>query len=490
MSKQTCYRLIALWALSEAMLGGIVHGLNIPVSGLLVGSCSVTCISLLAWYVPEKGAILKATIIVAIFKMLLSPHSPPPAYIAVFFQGILGELLFRKDKKFFRFSCILFASLTLLESGLQRILVLTIIYGNDVWKVLNDFINGLTRQQTPANYSLLIGTVYVFLHLFTGLVVGAWVSSLPGKIEKWRTDRRNTLLIEEQKNLQLPAAARKRKRQRKGILVIWLLLTALYIQSYYKIGTPLLPAHVSLKILLRSLIIVFTWIFIAGPLLKQALEKWLHKKQTQSKQDIQAVVELLPLTRQLVAKSWKQTADVRGMNRVNEWIKLVLVNALAPSVIGADKELVLLVAPVQTGKTSSLVSWSADRSDVHGILTPIVDGKRMFMDAHSRQIFLMEARDGEPDTIATGRYVFSRSNFEKAISVIRQAMHKEGWLVIDEVGPLELTGEGFSEVVKELLEHRREKTILVIRDKEGMIERVKKYFGIDNAVVIGHTGAL
>ncbi|HEY6503012.1 MAG TPA: hypothetical protein VIZ28_03470, partial [Chitinophagaceae bacterium] len=88
------YRLIALWVLNEAMLGGIIHGLKIPVSGLIVGGAAVICICLIAWYVPKKGAIIKATIIVAIFKMMLSPQAPPPAYMAVFFQGLMGELLF------------------------------------------------------------------------------------------------------------------------------------------------------------------------------------------------------------------------------------------------------------------------------------------------------------------------------------------------------------------------------------------------------------
>jgi len=49
------YRLIALWALAEALLGGIIHGLRIPVSGLVVGSCAVICICLIAWYAPAKG---------------------------------------------------------------------------------------------------------------------------------------------------------------------------------------------------------------------------------------------------------------------------------------------------------------------------------------------------------------------------------------------------------------------------------------------------
>src|SRR5215510_10131541 len=91
---QVYYRIIALWVLAEAMLGGIIFALKLPVSGLVVGSCAVICICLIGFYSPARGAIIKATIIVAIFKMMLSPQAPILAYAAVFFQGILGELLF------------------------------------------------------------------------------------------------------------------------------------------------------------------------------------------------------------------------------------------------------------------------------------------------------------------------------------------------------------------------------------------------------------
>src|SRR6476661_2396295 len=91
---QLYQRLIALWVICEALLGGIIHGFRIPISGLVVGSSAVICICLIAYHVPARGAILKATLIVAIFKMMLSPHSPLPAYFAVFFQGLLGELIF------------------------------------------------------------------------------------------------------------------------------------------------------------------------------------------------------------------------------------------------------------------------------------------------------------------------------------------------------------------------------------------------------------
>jgi len=52
LGKLIYYRLIALWVLCEAMPGGIIHGFKIPVSGLIVGSCAVICICLIACYVP------------------------------------------------------------------------------------------------------------------------------------------------------------------------------------------------------------------------------------------------------------------------------------------------------------------------------------------------------------------------------------------------------------------------------------------------------
>ena len=122
------YRLIALWVLCETMLGGIIHGAKMPGSGLILGSCAVICISLIAYHVPSKGSILKAMLIVAILKMMLSPQAPPTAYVAVFFQGLMGEALFW-NRRIYSVSCLLFGILVLLESGLQRMVVLTIVYG-------------------------------------------------------------------------------------------------------------------------------------------------------------------------------------------------------------------------------------------------------------------------------------------------------------------------------------------------------------------------
>ena len=76
---------------------------------------------------------------------------------------------------------------------------------------------------------------------------------------------------------------------------------------------------------------------------------------------------------------------------------------------------------------------------------------------------------------------FSKNNFDKAIQIIRNAIDKPGWLIIDEIGPLELRGEGFSEVLKEVLIRRKENILLVVR--EGLSKKAEDYFGIKTNII-------
>lgn len=477
------YRLIAFWALNEAMLGGIIHGLKIPVSGLVVGGGAVLCICLIAWYVPKKGAIIKATIVVAIFKMMLSPQAPIFAYLAVFFQGFLGECLFW-NRRFFRISCMLLAILTMLESAFQRILVLTLYYGNDFWKAVNDFFNGLTGQKNSFNYSLLIGGGYVILHFITGCLVGWWASRLPHGIDKWKSDPANKVVITSPQTITFERRRRK-TRLKTSLFIVWILLILLYLQSYLKIGKPLLPSQVALEIFLRSIVIVLSWVFIVSPILTRLLYSWLQKKKSKSREEIAEVLQLLPSTQQLVKQSWQQAGEKKGIKRMIRTVELTLANGLFAE-MDPNAEIApiyILTGPIQSGKTTSLMTWSKNRKDISGILTPVVNGKRMFMDAGSRYQFAMEAEKGEKDILPIGRFVFSKKAFDWAVQIVRDGSGNDGWLVIDEIGPLELQGKGFFDVLRRVLgERQRQKLLLVVR--EDLAEKVKEHFGLSGAVVI------
>lgn len=142
----------------------------------------------------------------------------------------------------------------------------------------------------------------------------------------------------------------------------------------------------------------------------------------------------------------------------------------------------LLSGPVQSGKTSSLLQWLAGRTDADGILTPVVKGKRVFLDIRSGEQFNMEAEAGEAAVITVGRFTFSKNNFIRAIEIIRNAPDSESWLIIDEIGPLELKGEGFHDLLLDILPNRKAPLLLVVR--EGLVGAVQQQFGILNAVIL------
>lgn len=324
------YRLIALWILCETMLGGIIHGAKIPGSGLLLGSCAVICISLIAYYVPSKGSILKATLIVAIFKMMLSPQAPPTAYIAVFFQGLMGEALFL-NRKIYAVSCLLFGMLVLLESGLQRIVVLTVVYGKDLWQAIDTFINGITGQTIFTHYSFFFVIGYALVHVIVGAIVGLWVAVLPQKIHAWRALHKDYLLTiktDEINNLEIPPLSKRKRKLRIGALLIGLLLFVLYIQASLDMSPALLSPNIYMKIFIRSLLIMCTCYFVIRPCLTSVLRWWLKKRKIKEHEMILKIMQFLPDTKDLVIKSWQLTAQKKGIRRMLLCGKVILLNTI------------------------------------------------------------------------------------------------------------------------------------------------------------------
>ena len=280
---------------------------------------------MIGYYSPEKSAIIKATILVCIFKLMLSPQSPFPAYVAVLFQGLAGSLFFW-SKKFFRISCLLFAVLALIESAIQKVLVTTILFGMNFWKAVNDFINGLTHQQTITNYSLYFVSIYILLHLIVGIVIGRFAGNLPQRLKglhKFSLDVNETETLPVQKN-----QSRRSKKIKSGLLIVWIVLLLLFLQSQFHIGQPLLSSNLSLQIFIRSVLILLAWYFVVSPLIMLLMKRWLEKQKEKSQSDIHAILELLPSTKMLLVKCWQLSATRRGLNRLNEFCKMVLVNSL------------------------------------------------------------------------------------------------------------------------------------------------------------------
>ncbi|HNP53980.1 MAG TPA: hypothetical protein PKK69_05170, partial [Ferruginibacter sp.] len=272
------YRFIAVWILVEAFAGGIMHTFNLPFTGLLINGLALICILFIARYAQPAVTILQATLLVAIFKFLLSPQSPPTAYLAVFFQGLTGHLLFYSGR-ISPSRSILYGVLTLLESGAQRILVLWVFYGNTFWKAFNGFIAKLTQQSPDIAYARWLSMGYLLIHVVAGALIGNYAYLLVSRSEGWRKDNSHLLFEQYLANTAISSSP-KNKTFRLGLSwVILLVLIGFMLHDQFNPMHRLIPASKLGLILIRMVLILLGWLLIIKPVVTALLNKWLRQQQ-------------------------------------------------------------------------------------------------------------------------------------------------------------------------------------------------------------------
>ena len=144
----------------------------------------------------------------------------------------------------------------------------------------------------------------------------------------------------------------------------------------------------------------------------------------------------------------------------------------------------ILTGPVHSGKTTYLKTSYEGKKNVYGILTPIINGQRVFLNIATGEIFPMEAFEEEA-TLAVGKYLFSKESFLKATTILTQALkQKEGTLMLDEVGPLELRGSGFYKIVREMVADKNSLLEKMVVVRESILQDVIHFFQIKNYRII------
>lgn len=118
------------------------------------------------------------------------------------------------------------------------------------------------------------------------------------------------------------------------------------------------------------------------------------------------------------------------------------------------KKLQILTGKIRSGKTTRLMLWAASQKNTDGILQPFVEGKRFIYRPGSKTLKQLEV-EHFIDTVKIGKYNFSVEAFTWAQSVLNECSHKKlDWLIIDEIGPLELEGKGLEPIVTKIISQR------------------------------------
>ncbi|HKR05391.1 MAG TPA: nucleoside-triphosphatase [Bacteroidia bacterium] len=144
----------------------------------------------------------------------------------------------------------------------------------------------------------------------------------------------------------------------------------------------------------------------------------------------------------------------------------------------------ILKGAIGSGKTTSLLKYCEKNRNAGGILSPIINGQRHFLNVENKETKLMEAEENEIEILNIGRYKFSAKAFEWANQILMDSVNKNyETIIIDEIGPLELQGKGFAETLKFLLRQHEIKPGLLLVVRENLANDVLNYFGIKKEVV-------
>jgi MFS family permease len=326
-------RITALWAFSEALLGGILHALQIPFAGLVLSAFAVICMAALAVSDYHRGKILKATLLVIIVKALLSPHTPVAAYFAVFLQGLFGELIFMMGISYF-IACLSLGIFALLQSAFQKLIILTIIFGVDFWKAMDEFLNGITKLFGIENvsYSFYAAVIFILLHFVAGIFTGIFAGRLPLTLKNSEKEFADL-------KFELPDAfeetqPRRRKKKKFTSPLFWFLFLFLAFGLYQAYSENSMIAFIeskALKLLIRAVLIIIFWYFFLAPLLLKIFHKWLSKQRNKFSAEIEKIIQLLPEMKYMTVQCWYKTSDRKGFKRLNRFIRFTFFMLLKDS---------------------------------------------------------------------------------------------------------------------------------------------------------------
>ncbi|MDQ7817509.1 MAG: hypothetical protein RDU14_10845 [Melioribacteraceae bacterium] len=332
-------RIIALWGFSEAAFGGILHALQIPLTGMFIGSAAVIFITLIAHYSKNRYSILQATITVIIIKAVISPHSPLAAYFAVALQGLLGYLFF-SFIPFEKIAALLLGFFSLLFSALQKFILVTIVFGNTLWKSIDDFVNYILSQVNitlfdhSLSFSILLIGLYTLVHVGVGIYVGVKAPLLPSRLKNKSylfTDTFKNYLTEDIFEKQKTRSHKRWWKRLTGIALI-IFFVLLMILSYFSSDFQQNRAYEIFIMLIRSIVITFLWFVVLSPYVIKWFNGFIEKNKFTRASEINRVTGLFPEFRRIINYTWKASSHLKNFRRFRKFFSDSLVLLLITNI--------------------------------------------------------------------------------------------------------------------------------------------------------------
>lgn len=147
-----------------------------------------------------------------------------------------------------------------------------------------------------------------------------------------------------------------------------------------------------------------------------------------------------------------------------------------------ERKIFILTGAVHSGKSGALVHW-VDGKPVCGFITPTINKKKVLLNVATTLVHPFEVDSHSNNAVHIGKYFLDNRAFEIAANIVTEAIANPlDWFVFDEVGKLELAGNGHYKSLMHLLNNWQENLLLVVRDQ--LVNEVISTFKLENATLI------
>lgn len=311
-------RLCALWALTEVSLGGLLHALRIPLTGLMVGTAAIACMYLIARSSRSYQTVLKSLMIVAAIKFAATPHASPFAYLAMCFQALFVlPLAGKMGEK--RGWVVLFFMLAAFYSPTQKLALIYVAVGSEgLATVAASMHEWLNPPVSIGGFVIIPVILWFTVHVAFGYISGRWLHRWLGN-----SHRRHHLYDEWQcaqvDDLTLPIAAKRWYSGRMLSILSILVLALLYV---YEDQIPTWMHY-----LWRPLLIIVIWQTVVKPVVQYANASILERST--KKGAVGQVMSEMPRMWSILSFAREKSEHLPGIfSRVRNFLHITMTLAV------------------------------------------------------------------------------------------------------------------------------------------------------------------
>ncbi len=515
----------SVWAAFEIITGSFLHNLRIPFAGMLLATASVFLLVSFMQVWRDRGIIIRAGLVCALMKSISPSAIILGPMLGIFMEALIIEaVVFLLGRHLFAF--LLAGALATLWTLAQKILNLIILYGFDLVRIAEAFYQYLIRQFDfiGPNVSWLLWLI-LFFYALPGMLAAGFGFYTGRKYLKLKTsggqtfqapgsaEKRTFGLDPAQKysfiNIIIVIAAvvsslymlnrgwylaalpagtafmvfcairykNALRHLKKPVIWVQFLIVTLIAAIFWeriKTGTYFSGEglRIGLEMNFRAMMIIFGFSAISvelrNPLIKTLLFRngfsQLYAALNLAFSALPSIIDQLPRPRKLFGR--KQKPFMQLLNQAEQLLVQFSVKKQGP-------KLFVVTGEVHEGKTTCVEKLiKVLRDEKLNVLGFLATG--VFQDGERASYKLLNLSTNESIPYASAQAVTGWQRFRRfwfnpaAISAGKAILsdaagQKDAIVVVDEVGPMELSGAGWDLVLKNITGFDGQTMIWVVR---------------------------